>query len=270
MEILKQLSPTQTLSIMNRGELSQKDFIRYTLADLVFRGILKIEDIEKQASDKDKVRWVTYVDKGANYKKYTLKPFEEPFIKSFRFDDDMRVVIRNFIIICKQKTYFFKKQLFNSNELKEYFTQNFFQKYLLKTFQATPKCISVSIALSNFFDEVDKNLDTLIAERKLPAIVDEIGSNIVLLSSFNPSLLKTIAEQYDAVDREYQSDGGYWWWGDSGNGGYDQYDHFLDEGSSYDTTYDSIGDSGGSGCGSDSGCGGSGCSGCGGCGGCGG
>ena len=253
MEILKQLSPAQTLSIMNRGELSQKDFIRYTLADLVFRGILKVEDIEKQA--------------GEYLKKYSLK---EPFIKSFRFDDDMRVVMRNFIIICKQKTYLFKNQLFDSDELKGYFAQNFFQKYLLKTFQATPQCISVSTALSNFFDEIDKNLDTLIAERKLPAIVDEIGSNIVLLSSFNPSLLKTIAEQYDAVDREYQSDGGYWWWGDIGNGGYDQYDHFLDEGSSYDTTYDSIGDSGGSGCGSDSGCGGSGCSGCGGCGGCGG
>jgi hypothetical protein len=111
MKGLKELLPAQTFFILQKGNVKHKDFLRYTFMDLILKRVLKIVEIEKQASNKDPVRKQTYVDVGDNYKTYTPTDFEKPFINSFKFDDGMRVLLRNYIIVCKTNTRNFKSQL---------------------------------------------------------------------------------------------------------------------------------------------------------------
>lgn len=270
MEILKKLPPTHTYFLMYRGTLTHKQFIKFTLMDLIFKGVLKITEVTKQASPRDAPRTSPYVDIGDNFESYTPLENEKPLIDSFKFKEGMRVLLRNFITVTKNNTLGFEKGIINSEIVSKYFTQNFLQKYFTKDFSITEQGIRFSMELKSLFDTINEKLPEYIEAKRLPEIVSQLGNNVILLESFDNNLAKLISEQLELVERneEYDTywDDTWWYYGDFGSGGYWGDFDYIDSTSSggFDSTFDSIPDSSGWG---DSGCGG--CSSCGGCGGCG-
>ncbi len=154
-----------------------------------------------------------------------------------------------------------------SPTLPLYVKKDFFKR-LFKTIEHTDEGLKAREEISDSLKKLEEGYPQMIENNpeRAKEVLNKIGGNVFLLSSFDFALLAKIDEELSnqinqAEIQDDGSDGTLFW-------SLIYFDTFSD---TFDSSYDSIDTGGfdaGSGCGGDSGC--SGCSGCGGCGGCGG
>lgn len=246
MELLKTLTPAETYFLVHKAEMSQKQFLRFTLMDLILKGILNIVEIEK-----DNVKY-PYMLAGVNFATYTPKPYEESFLRACKFDEGYQTSLKNYITIILPLTKRYKRQIAQTPHMGGYFYRTWLQRNLIGGYSYTnvgaQAATELKDLLKNANDEYHINGEVTEAKKLL-------GNNIILLTGFSSQDLTVFDEELKRKETAGTITGGDtgigWWYFDSGvSNGFD-----ADYGSASDSSGDSSGD------------GDSGCSGCGGCGG---
>lgn len=92
---LDQLSPAETLFLLNPTKSKGQEMIRLTLMDLTFRGILNINIHWQGRRDGDQARHLV-ISKGAQFTT-DLKPFEKLFVEEVILEDEGSVYFREYL-----------------------------------------------------------------------------------------------------------------------------------------------------------------------------
>nr|WP_315220670.1 hypothetical protein [uncultured Flavobacterium sp.] len=251
MNYLSELTPAEIL-ILTKENVTQQEILKITLIDLLFKNVLKIFEVERQAHIRQEVRVYKYVSTGENYNNYYSLNHERVFLSTFGMDNSIEILFRNLVKIGYQKSKTLsdlKNDIIKSPTLKKCFSQNIFQK-LFYGYSFTRYGIELKEKVQKEIQNLGNELSSInnIDNQKAIELIKVIGANIFLLINVDYELLQQIDNDLGIeINKNNSIVGGS---GCSGSS-------FDDYSSSFD-----------SGCGGHSDCGGnSGCSGCGGCGG---
>ena len=206
MELLKKLTPAETFFIMHRGAISHKDYLRYTFMDLILKGVLKITEVEKQASAHEKTRVLPYVEGGSKFNNYQPLPHEAPLIQSFKFDDDMRVQLTNFIKVSRSNTDNYKQLLCLSPAVAKYLHQSFIQRFITLEYSYINGGETIAKNMLRYFSDLEDWLITPGNEHRYPEIIEQIGNNILLAKNFSGSFFEVFDKE---LKKQYNNSDGY-------------------------------------------------------------
>lgn len=251
MKYLSELTPAEIL-ILTKENVTQREILKITFIDLLFKQVLKVFEEERQINKNQKIRVYKYVGIGQKFHSYTSLNHERVFLSTFEIDNSMELLFRNLVKIGFQKSKTFselKDDIIKTPNLKRCFSQNFFQKLFYKyslTDYGKDLKRKVQKEIQTFGNEFSSIIN--IDNQKAIELIKIIGANIFILMNIEYELLQQIDKDLGIeINKNSSLDG---------NGCGSSVSSFDDYSSSFD-----------SGCGGN---GGSGCSGCGGCGGCGG
>lgn len=271
MEILKKLSPAETYLIIEDNTVSLKNLLKYTLVDLILKKVLILKEEQFQPAEKDPIQTIVYIKAGENFKSHKAKAHEHIFLQTLSVNEELEITFRHFIGVVYENVASKRKYIYKAvrkNPITETCISNGFIGRLFGMKILTKKGHAVKKEIQRAISELEEGLPKLVANSsdQLESLLSEIGGNVLLLKSFDLSLLKEIDSQFNKHSQKGTSDI------DGCSGCFVFFDFYMD---AFDTEFDGFDASSGSswgdsdgGCSSDSGC--SGCSGCGGCGGCGG
>lgn len=96
-ELLEKLSPAEIHLLQEGPEVTIQGAMRVTFLDLLYRGVLAIKFVRKQANKNDKVRIHPYIIKGPNFKGYKPRQHEFAFLRLFSETKDYGITKRGFI-----------------------------------------------------------------------------------------------------------------------------------------------------------------------------
>lgn len=247
MELLKILTPAEIYFIIHKAEMSQKQFLRFTLMDLILKGVLSIVEVEKNKAKHP------YVQAGPNFPLYKCLPYEMSFLHACKFEEGVQTTLKNYITIILPLTKRYKRQIAQTPNIAGYLYRTWLQRNLIGGYSYTNIGAQTATTLKDVLKKAGEEYHTegMVAEAQ-----QLLGNNIILLPNFNSQDLMVFDEEMKRKETAGTITGGgadaatSWWYFDGGatNG--------------FDADYGSASDSSGGSDGSDSGC-----SGCGGCGG---
>lgn len=264
MKHLAQLSPAETITVLQGPGTKISDLLKFTLMDLLLKKVLRIENVEYQSSLRDPVRQVKYISVGKGHSKYPVKTYENVFLGVFQKDLNARILFGNLIKIAYERIgskHGYLSLFVTSMKLKEVFAKSF-RNRIFGGFSYSEKGLIIKKEIEKEIAELEVTLPRIIASDKTKglAILRSMGGNIFLLKGIDFVIAKEIDEEFfraiSKQNSENSSCGTAVCWVD-----FDHYSRTFDSSCSADSITEG-------GCSGDSGCGGdSGCSGCGGCGG---
>lgn len=253
MNYLSQLTPAEIL-ILTKNNVTQQEILKITFIDLLFKNVLKVFEVQRQAHIKEEVRVYKYVGTGQNYSNYNSLNHERVFLSTFGMDNSIEILFQNLVKIGYQKSRTLsdlKNDIIKTPTLKKCFTQNIFQK-IFYGYSFTEYGMILKKKVQKEIEELGNELSGIndIDNQKAIELIKVIGANIFLLLNVDYELLQQIDKDLGVeLNKNNSIDGGSGCIGCSLS--FDDYSISFD-----------------SGCGGESGCGGNGgCSGCGGCGG---
>lgn len=273
MDTLKRLTPAETLVLRDTSRTSFKDLLKFTLLDLILKQVLIISTEASETELVEGENPVTYknLEKGPAFDDYNYKAHELIYLAPFQQDPELSIQFKQLVKIgwesAKYRNHYMFKQILVSKDVVNTVKEGWFYRtfgYCKLTEDGEQMQGQVKAALA----KLEGVLPSLIEKdpQGIKALIHQIHGNILLLNSFDYSLLKQVDEAFadESMEREISQDmdsAALWF--------FFLYSDFTD---SFDTEYNSFSNS--SGYGGDGGDGGDagdgGCSGCGGCGGCGG
>ncbi|WP_196888673.1 hypothetical protein [Aureivirga sp. CE67] len=260
MKLLKELNSTETLFLMNPNKVSLKDLLKYTLIDLVYKGVLEIKIVSRKSHPSDKyVRNYVYVKRGVNFENYKSLSYERRFLKYFDDEYFEKMQIRSYLKAIHKgidSDVDFKSEIQESENLKKYFGSfkiNLFglYSYFIRTNDGFKKSEIIDRELKRL-EKIIKNPKDHVSDDLAACLL--VGANILLIEDFDQELLNNFHEfiSLNSVDSNL------------GNIDIDLLFTSLNA-----ITYKNVGIYFSAGC-SSGGCVSAGCGGCSGCGGCGG
>ena len=259
MEILTKLAPAQVHLIREGADATLKDLLKYTLANLLLREILILEEREDQTHPNSIPRELTYIFPGQNFKNYQCQPHEMCFLETFYESDDIEVMFKHLIKAAYQNArsrgeYIYRK-LIKEEALAGYFKTGVFNTMFARVV-LTEQGVAAKQQIEGALQNIEQQLSTLRKSNKAAAsqMLRSIRGNVLFLTDLDldwlaevdTELAQVIVQQRKRKDTD-----------DSDL--FELSDNWFD---AFDTAFDTAdaSDSGGDG--------GSGCSGCSGCGGC--
>ena len=263
MEILNKLSPAQVHLIREGVDATLKDLLKYTLADLLLREILTLEEREDQTHPNSLPRDLTYVFPGENFRNYECQLHEMCFLESFYQSDDIEIMFKHLVVAAYQnarpKGEYVYRQLIKGEALTGYFKTGVFNAVFARVI-LTEQGVAAKQQIESALQDIEQRLPALRKSSKAAAsqMLRSIRGNVLFLADLDLDWLAEIdAELAQIIAQQKQREGP-----DEFPDLFEFADDWFD---AFDTAFDSAAssDSGGDG---GSGC--SGCSGCGGCGGC--
>ena len=269
MTLFSELTPAETMLIIDSDTASLKNLMKHTLMDLVLKKIITIKDELKKAHPRDRnVRKYTYILAGQNLSAYKPKKHELSFLGPFLKRSNYKILFPSYIKLVYQsvnRDSLYKKLIRSNPTSLPYFKTNVFYN-ILGWSKLSPKGYKTKADMLSFLKPIDQNLDHIFNHQpeKALEILLQIGGNIFLLKNFKFGLLNKIDQELikhqktisKGIDTSFDNSWAYIEFFE-----YDSlFDGYFD---SFESTFDAYDSS----CSShDSGC--SSCSGCGGCGGC--
>lgn len=268
MEFLSKLSPAEIYLLKENRNAGYRTLLKYTLIDLLFRGILKSVDTEYQAHENDPVSIHKYISRGPNYAKYDNQNHEDVYTDHFKQEEEIELLFRHLIKLALDRTKSRKKYIhehfYQIPRMAAYFQTDLFTK-LFGSIKLSGSGEVVSQKIKAEIKDLELRLPQLIEDKHPDAkdIISKIGANIFLINTLDNESLSNIDSEISnhLIDKEKKTSSGC-------TGCTGCYIFFGDYSDAFDTDFSSY-ESSSSGCVGDSGCSScSGCSGCGGCGGC--
>ncbi|MBA4053388.1 MAG: hypothetical protein C0490_01625 [Marivirga sp.] len=254
MKQLSKLTPAETLLIKNGSLSPLKDLLKYTLMDLLLKQVLNMEEIQRQPSPRDPVRYYKYISAGVNFRSYKGKPHEMVFLEPFKKNPDLNILFRNLVKIGYQNSKSEKKyynDLINNDVLQKAFSTSWSEK-LFGGFTYTKEGNELKHEVENEIAGLQKKLrDPTEDKNRTIEILKMIGGNIFLIQGVSFALSTEIDNEIlQEINRTNAMEG-------FSTGCWSSFDSYSD------TFESSCSSDAGSSCSADGG----GCSGCGGCGG---
>src|SRR5690606_5480689 len=97
MKLLRELRPAESLILLKGSQAPINELLRLTFADLLIKKVLITEEVSSQKHPNDPARTAHYVKRGPAYSAYSSKQFELPFLNSFSFIEEGRILLRHLI-----------------------------------------------------------------------------------------------------------------------------------------------------------------------------
>ncbi len=271
METLKKLTPAETLILRDTSAAAFRNLLKFTLIDLILKKVLVIKsDATQEEQEEDPVAYKNLVA-GPAFDSYNPKEHEWIYLSPYKKDSDISIQFKHLVKMgwesARNRNHYLFKQVLTSNEIYRTVKEGWFYR-IFGSVKLTDEGVAMQRRINTELSQLEDKLPSLIQNNPegTKDIISQIHGNILLLRSFDYSLLKQLDEVFEEelIERNtsMETDTAALWF-------FFLYDDFH---SSFDSEFDSYsGDSswGGGGCSADGG-GDGGCSGCGGCGGCGG
>ncbi|NJL75622.1 MAG: hypothetical protein HC892_11935 [Saprospiraceae bacterium] len=199
--ILAQLTPAETLYLLNHPSSKIKDLARLTFSDLLLKSVLKVE-IRGQKDAGETV--VPFVLRGKKFKDYHPLKHETLFTDFFTSDSAFALPMVELI----EKTYQqireinYKYSYLYSNRIATYFSQNLILRGIgIHVLNARGRVLQVEIR------EYFKNMNQQIATKQ--NYIEQIGQkllplrgNILLLQYVDASLFEALYKAQQAQEKE--------------------------------------------------------------------
>lgn len=201
--VLAQLTPAETLYLLNHPRSKIKDLARLTFSDLLLKSVLKVERRRQKDAGEASVPFVT---RGKKFKEYQPLKHETLFTNFFTFDYSFGLPMVELI----EKTYQqirevnYKYSYLYSDRIATYFSQNLiFRGIGIHVLNARGRALQVEMR------EYFKNMNQQIATKQ--HYIEQIGQkllplrgNILLLQHVDASLFEALykAQQAQAKEEE--------------------------------------------------------------------
>lgn len=271
METLKTLTPAETLTLRDTSSTAFRNLLKFTLIDLILKKVLviKSEVADPEQQEESPIAYKN-LEAGPAFDSYRPKEHEWIYLSPYKKDADISIQFKHLVKMgwesARNRNHYIFKQILTSNEVNRTVKEGWFYR-IFGSVRLTDEGVAMQRRINTELSQLEDKLPSLIQNNPEGAkeIISQIHGNILLLNSFDYSLLKQLDEVFDQELMEHntpmETDTAALWF-------FFLYDDFH---SSFDSEYDSYGGDGswGGGCSADGG-GDAGCSGCGGCGGCGG
>jgi hypothetical protein len=269
MKLLAEITPTETLLLLDGSKTEFRDLLKYTLMDLCLKRVLEVKETTKEYRTSRSVRYrvIKYVVKGKQFDQYTPKAFELVYLVPFQKSPDLKVIFSKLVKVAYDSVkleHQYRSLILQDSQIACLISKNLVQK-LFFGFSLNKKGELARKEIVSLLKSVDNQIAKLLASDPKAAleILLTLGGNLFLLKNIDFSLLRNIDQALlDATKME----GNYRFSHDSSWVFYDlAFNVFFENGVDFFDSFDSFFDS--AGCSShDSGC--SSCGGCSGCGGC--
>lgn len=271
METLKKLTPAETLILRDTSSAAFRNLLKFTLIDLILKRVLVIKnEVTGQEQEESPVAYKN-VEAGPAFNGYHPKEHEWIYLSPYKKDADISIQFKHLVKMgwesARNRNHYIFKQILTSNEVNRAVKEGWFYR-IFGSVKLTEEGAVLQRRVNTELSQLEDKLPSLIDNNPEGAkdIISQIHGNILLLRSFDYSLLKQLDAVFEEelIDRQtpMETDTAALWF-------FFLYDDFQ---SSFDSEYNSYsgdGSWGSGGCSADGG-GDGGCSGCGGCGGCGG
>ncbi len=197
-------SPAENLLILDGTKANAVDMLRFTLMDLLFRGILRIQPEDKDSAKYISLNLVTPLT--------NLKSHERIFTDIFDKDVSHKIEIGRYIKACndevKNKS-FYKFYISKNSSVKQLFKHNLVQE-MLNDFSFTQEGKKAREKLMSIINSLEKELPPLIKNQSAQSveIIKRLGGNLFLLKGIDYKTIGEIPEiiwvQEHSRDKENQ------------------------------------------------------------------
>lgn len=272
METLKKLTPAETLVLRDTSGTSFRDLLKFTLIDLILKRVLIIRNESNEPeSEGDNQVGLKHLEKGPAFDQYDHKYHELIYMMPFKDDPELSIQFKHLVKIGWESAKSRNQYMFRHVLMSKDIVRTVKEGWFYRTFgycKLTDEGHEMQRRINTELNRLSDTLPSMVENNPEGAkdIMSQIYGNVLLLKSFDYSLLKQLDEVFeeDMIERHSPMDtdtAAIWF-----------LFLYADFETTFNSEFDSYGAGGwsGGGCsgdgGGDGGCGG-GCGGCGGCGG---
>jgi hypothetical protein len=268
MSLIYNITPAETMMVLNPSSSSLKELMKYTFIDLILKKVIKITESSSLINKKHNISsaGISYVKIGKNFSSYRPKKHEFVFLTIFYKNRQLKVLFKQYMKVIYNginSEYDYKSAIRTSPDINSLYTTNFFSK-LLRRHVINEKGKLEQTKIYAVLKPIDNSIDSGLKDKESVQKMLSIGGNMFLLNNFSVELLSKIDSMFKDLEFNQTTKDSNW------NYYFDifedqilfdsVYDSFDSSDSFFDTEFDAAGCSS---CDSSSEC--SSCSGCGGC-----
>ncbi len=208
MELLAKLSPAETLLLLRPFESRLRDFMKYTLMDLLTRQVLHLLNYDMQPVQGNATLSLAYVVVGKNFKKEEPLLHEMIFLYPFYKKPKSRILFTHFIQMAFKAAKGdenFKKKFLLAGDLKPLISIGFWQR-MFGSFSLTQEGKKQQQAIIRHLNFLDKELPALMKQDKEKAseYVNQVRGNVFLLNALKFELLHLLGAEIGRVETELE------------------------------------------------------------------
>lgn len=208
MELLSRLSPAETLLLLKPFESRLRDFMKFTLMDLLARQVVQLINYDKHPVQGDATLSFAYVIAGKNLKKEEPRLHEMIFLYPFYKKPKAKILFNHYIQMAfkaakGEENY--KKKFLLDGELKVLIKIGFWQR-MFGSFALTPEGKKKSEEVIHYFNQLDKELPLLMEKdpNKANEYINVVKGNMLLLNTLKFELLHLIGREIARVEVELE------------------------------------------------------------------
>lgn len=210
---LKNFTPAQTLMITAPMGVSGQNLMKYSFLDLVYNGYLRVYRDWRLPHPRDsRERLYTFVARGDRFNSYVSRQHQDPFVNPFLADDyeyQVRTLVKK-VFKENGKTHGFKsKVVYKEMQKAGYFHTSAGLKYI-NLFFLNGKGSELKRKFNSILKEADETLPEAATKNpeKAKKILNELGSNVLLLDSFNDELIEKLKPIFEEVGKTVSTSSG--------------------------------------------------------------
>lgn len=208
MELLAKLSPAETLLLLRPYESRLRDFMKFTLMDLLTRQVLHLLNYDMQPVQGNATLSLAYVVTGKNFKKEEPLLHEMIFLYPFYKKPTSKILFTHFIQMAYKAAKGeenFKKKFLLAGDLKPLISVGFWQR-MFGSFSLTEEGKRQQAAIIRHLNFLDKELPVLMKEQKEKAneYINQVRGNVFLLNALRFELLHLLGAEIGRVETELE------------------------------------------------------------------
>lgn len=203
---LSKRTPGENLLILNGENTVGTDVLKATLLDLIMKDVLKITDIKKQVSNRDKPRVYSYITTGSKYLTYEPAAHERVFLDPFSSKPSLRFLFRHLVKISfvnsKSESNLIKL-ISNAQQSKSLFKQGVLKLMFGPTINSAGEKVQYDLKLEML--KIEGKLNVSSTEEEIKTLIGELRGNLFL---FKDSLRGLRGDWwfFDYIGRERRRD----------------------------------------------------------------
>ncbi|MBX7108020.1 MAG: hypothetical protein K1X61_05165 [Chitinophagales bacterium] len=208
MELLSKLSPAETLMLLRPYESRLRDFMQFTMMDLLTRQALHLLNYDMQPVQGNATLSLAYVVAGRNFKKEEPLLHEMIFLYPFYKKPASKILFTHFIQIAIKASKGeenFKRKYLLAGELKPLIHIGFWQR-IFGSFSLTEEGKMQQQAIIRHLNFLDKELPVMMKEQKEKAgeYINQVKGNVFLLNALKFELLHLLGAEIGRVETELE------------------------------------------------------------------
>ena len=186
--------PAEILFLVKPNGWSDEDFIRYTLADLMLKKVLKLKIVTRRPHPKDPItRTYIEIGRGTNFDFYKPKIFEEVFLS--QISEGKVMFLENFIRVIAQELPMpnvLKRQIIDSASLAKYLNRAKISK-LISSYSLNRDGRDIKHSIIGLMEEACFKIPKLLSQPdELFEFIEFLGGNIFFVRTVDQHVWNSV------------------------------------------------------------------------------